>query len=343
MSEERLNRKALLICQKYELEDVINRENNTLMDMMDNEGENRGRIADQLELIESLGRRMSRIEERIAQEEQREADRQARIERGEELSDDDGMRIIIPANRENEENDNSDEEEEDSSDEDEEDSEELNRDTSPQNIPFNADPAILERFSHVFANADAPVQQQNRNRPLIIQFESPIGINIPQQSQEDTNGAGSLFDILMDRNENGLGMFNLMNNLEQTIANLENIIGAQNYERYANLEDVPVPVKDSALKKIPIKLYSEVDKEHKMEKNIQCSICLCEYEKDDEISHLPCNHIYHPDCIEGWFKNSAKCPVCKYDVNTLSDDKPTSATRPQSRVRRFAVTQPTTR
>ena len=202
----------------------------------------------------------------------------------------------------------------------------------------------MERFSHVFANADAPIQQQNRNRPQIVQFESPIGIHIPQQQPEDGEvGLGSLFNILLDRNENGLGMINLMNNLEQSITNLENIIGAQNYERYANLEDVPVPIKDSALKKIPIKLYSDVDKEHKMEKNIQCSICLCEYEKDDEISHLPCNHIYHPDCIEGWFKNSAKCPVCKYDVNTLSDDRPTSSTRQQPRVRRFAVTQPTTR
>ncbi|ANM70388.1 E3 ubiquitin ligase BIG BROTHER-like protein [Arabidopsis thaliana] len=46
----------------------------------------------------------------------------------------------------------------------------------------------------------------------------------------------------------------------------------------------------------------------------QCSICLVDYEKGDKIMTLPCNHIYHKDCISYWFKENRVCCVCKREV-----------------------------
>lgn len=47
--------------------------------------------------------------------------------------------------------------------------------------------------------------------------------------------------------------------------------------------------------------------------NALCSICLCEYENEDLICKLWCNHIYHRDCVKEWLSLNAKCPLCKRD------------------------------
>lgn len=46
-----------------------------------------------------------------------------------------------------------------------------------------------------------------------------------------------------------------------------------------------------------------------------CSICLVEYEHDDIIAILKCNHNYHKKCIKHYFetidKNNLICPICR--------------------------------
>merc|ERR1712100_331881 len=45
-----------------------------------------------------------------------------------------------------------------------------------------------------------------------------------------------------------------------------------------------------------------------------CSICICELEKGEEIMILPCNHVFHAECIETWLKQSVRCPLCNGSV-----------------------------
>lgn len=40
-----------------------------------------------------------------------------------------------------------------------------------------------------------------------------------------------------------------------------------------------------------------------------CSICLAEYEDGDKLVCLPCNHIYHEDCIKSWCSAHTTCPL----------------------------------
>ncbi|KAI8875844.1 hypothetical protein K501DRAFT_279981 [Backusella circina FSU 941] len=44
-----------------------------------------------------------------------------------------------------------------------------------------------------------------------------------------------------------------------------------------------------------------------------CSICLSDYENDDLICKLWCNHHYHKDCVQEWLELNSKCPLCKRD------------------------------
>jgi hypothetical protein len=49
----------------------------------------------------------------------------------------------------------------------------------------------------------------------------------------------------------------------------------------------------------------------------QCSICLGEYEEGEELLKLPCNHIYHDECITSWTSNHVKCPLCNFDLESV--------------------------
>ena len=45
----------------------------------------------------------------------------------------------------------------------------------------------------------------------------------------------------------------------------------------------------------------------------ECSICMELLEK--ETVQLPCEHMYHKECIDQWFSNSNRCPLCNNEGN----------------------------
>ena len=45
-----------------------------------------------------------------------------------------------------------------------------------------------------------------------------------------------------------------------------------------------------------------------------CTICLEDFSIGDHIRILPCNHIYHKDCIDEWIMKENNCPICRKEV-----------------------------
>ncbi|KZM26380.1 uncharacterized protein EKO05_0004770 [Ascochyta rabiei] len=46
-----------------------------------------------------------------------------------------------------------------------------------------------------------------------------------------------------------------------------------------------------------------------------CTICTEDFEKGQDIRVLPCNHKFHPDCVDPWLLNvSGTCPLCRVDL-----------------------------
>lgn len=40
-----------------------------------------------------------------------------------------------------------------------------------------------------------------------------------------------------------------------------------------------------------------------------CTICLSEFEEEDEAVQLPCNHVFHTECVGRWLQRSRHCPM----------------------------------
>ncbi|KAF2633552.1 hypothetical protein BU25DRAFT_324447, partial [Macroventuria anomochaeta] len=51
------------------------------------------------------------------------------------------------------------------------------------------------------------------------------------------------------------------------------------------------------------------------EDTLGCTICTEDFEKGQDIRVLPCDHKFHPECVDPWLLNvSGTCPLCRVDL-----------------------------
>ena len=57
-------------------------------------------------------------------------------------------------------------------------------------------------------------------------------------------------------------------------------------------------------------MHSHVDGETNADNGLACSVCTDDFVKGQNIRVLPCNHKFHPECIDPWLLNvSGTCPL----------------------------------
>lgn len=97
------------------------------------------------------------------------------------------------------------------------------------------------------------------------------------------------------------------------------IIDVQLPSRYEEDEDieqsmeqvVTIPPSKEAI--ASLKKIEETSEKAKIER---CCICLENFEENDDVSGMPCDHIYHKNCIVEWMKISHTCPLCRFQMPT---------------------------
>ncbi len=57
-------------------------------------------------------------------------------------------------------------------------------------------------------------------------------------------------------------------------------------------------------------------------KNLSCPILFIDFDEEEEIVELECNHCFNEDAIKKWLKEEkAECPVCRYQLKDTKDEK----------------------
>ena len=54
--------------------------------------------------------------------------------------------------------------------------------------------------------------------------------------------------------------------------------------------------------------------EEEEEEGDKCTICLSEFEVEEDVRRLPCMHLFHVECVDQWLGQNKRCPICRFDI-----------------------------
>nr|XP_039264610.1 E3 ubiquitin-protein ligase RNF181-like [Styela clava] len=59
--------------------------------------------------------------------------------------------------------------------------------------------------------------------------------------------------------------------------------------------------------------------EEELRNELKCPVCLVPFDESETALEMPCEHIYHGQCILPWLNKTNSCPNCRHELPT--DDK----------------------
>ena len=142
-------------------------------------------------------------------------------------------------------------------------------------------------------------------------------VNISGGNNLNNNTAFSFssFNSNMPNNENmfGTGLNNVMSNMMNNISNMV----VNNLNINMNNENVNHGLDPQIINNL---LVTSSNLSELSENEITCIICMEDFKNDEDVIYLPCQHLFHKDCIYEWFKINDFCPICKLKLTRENTD-----------------------
>ncbi|XVF22057.1 hypothetical protein REPUB_Repub12eG0141600 [Reevesia pubescens] len=153
-----------------------------------------------------------------------------------------------------------------------------------------------------------------------------VGNRLRQAGWHDQRSLGRLLDLVFSDAESILEKYKkkkknfesrsvprIIFNVKKTVRWEDDALEAQERALALSMQEAPKPVpatKESiqALQKVKLEGASTED----------CIICMEQLSSgtDDQITSMPCSHLFHGDCIEQWLNTSHHCPLCRFAMPT---------------------------
>ena len=165
-----------------------------------------------------------------------------------------------------------------------------------------------------------------------ILFDSPFDI-LPNRNMQRINpnfNPGDYEDYYEDKNINNLIPVphnNFVNNFVNINDNDESKIeqdiidqlypdpDKMTYEQLLELEEnvgsVSKGLTKNQIKKIPKVIYN---KYRFSDEDNKCVVCQYEFKNGEEVTQLPCGHLFHSDCVDTWLSKNKVCPMCHKEI-----------------------------
>jgi E3 ubiquitin-protein ligase RNF115/126 len=141
-------------------------------------------------------------------------------------------------------------------------------------------------FQHGFQGGNPFAQQQNRNQPV-------------NNAQQPLNPFMGLFQQMLGVQGN-IG--------DYAFGNIDHLLNSLFQNQKATTH--------AASKRIVDDLDTITIEQSDVDQKLECAICKDEYALEDKVKVLPCNHLFHGQCIDKWLENSNVCPICRYEFET---------------------------
>ncbi|XP_073293165.1 probable E3 ubiquitin-protein ligase RHC2A [Primulina huaijiensis] len=145
------------------------------------------------------------------------------------------------------------------------------------------------------------------------------GLNEGGDGREAAAGGGTGFELYYDDGA-GLGLrplpasiseFFLGSGFDRLLDQLAQI----EVNGIARIERNP-PASKAAVESMPT---VEISGQH-IGLESHCAVCKEPFELGAEAREMPCNHLYHQDCILPWLSLKNSCPVCRHELPTDNDN-----------------------
>ncbi|KAF9674712.1 hypothetical protein SADUNF_Sadunf10G0155400 [Salix dunnii] len=156
--------------------------------------------------------------------------------------------------------------------------------------------------------------------PVIVLRGGPAGA-VEDVVGDDGGRGGGGFELFYD-DGGGSGLrplppnmseFLLGSGFERLLDQLTQIEMNGGFGRYENQHP---PASKSAIESMPTVIINE---SHIFTES-HCAVCKEAFELESEAREMPCNHIYHTDCILPWLSIRNSCPVCRHELPSGDDE-----------------------
>eukprot|EP00761_Pharyngomonas_kirbyi_P006852 gb/GECH01006861.1/.p1 GENE.gb/GECH01006861.1/~~gb/GECH01006861.1/.p1 ORF type:complete len:145 (+),score=45.25 gb/GECH01006861.1/:1-435(+) len=74
------------------------------------------------------------------------------------------------------------------------------------------------------------------------------------------------------------------------------------------------PASKTAVRQLEVEIISD----KQIKEGLNCIVCQDEYQLNELVKKMPCEHIFHPKCLDMWLEKDNSCPTCRTEI--LTDD-----------------------
>jgi hypothetical protein len=96
--------------------------------------------------------------------------------------------------------------------------------------------------------------------------------------------------------------------IDDLMLNIENNMIDEVIER--TLNETTIERKENDFINFDSIKYKKLSEDHDKE----CSICLINFEDDNDVCLTQCNHLFHNNCITEWSRYKKDCPICRKNL-----------------------------
>ncbi|GMH45357.1 hypothetical protein BSKO_13314 [Bryopsis sp. KO-2023] len=193
------------------------------------------------------------------------------------------------------------------------------------NPPLN----VADLLAHLVSLGSQP---ESETPPADADAENPsTGPEGQREAGDNENNAGGLFPESADdfadqmrRIQEGMmealeasntGMESVLAGMERVEQGVQDVLHAIGGDEG---ESTAPPAAKIVVDSLPRKKLAEEDITT-LGKDTTCPVCMDSFQCGDDMTALPCKHVFHIACLKQWLKRRNSCPLCRHELPT--DDR----------------------